>query len=428
MILLVHIPFCLINNYIHFYFQLLNRDCYSIMVFSNVLMTMIVPPTINYIYKPKVMFEKDKLRTIQNLRADTDVRMLVCVHNIRQATGMISILEACTAPNVSSLRVFTLQLIELKGRGTAFLVDQSSSRHHSQPETESITNIFSEFSPQQGHSYLENLAAVSSYETIHKDIHHIAEEKHTSLILLPFHKHASAEGALEEPNPAFKEINQNVMQHAPCSVGILVDRGHGSLSKTNLRLAVLFIGGPDDREALAIAWRMAKHPGIHVSMIHILLFGKIAEVDSKTVTIDEGNGLLSTVHDSGEEKKLDEEYVSLFRLMAVNNEDSVTYAEKQVHTGEDIPLVLDELDKGIYDLYILGHGKGRNSLVLSNLLEWTDCPELGVLGDMLASNSFGSNSSVLVVQQYGCGATNFKTCNQATTNNADVEAVIGKGE
>ncbi|KHN19263.1 Cation/H(+) antiporter 15, partial [Glycine soja] len=411
--------------------EILSRDFYTIMTTANVLMTILVSPTINYIYKPRKQFEKDKLRTIQNLKADADIRVVACVHNARQAAGMITILEACSATNASRLRVFSLQLIELKGRGTAFLVDHNSS-HQSQADTEAIANIFAEISPEQGHTNtsLETLSAVSSYETIHKDIYNIADEKRASLILIPFHKHSSAEGTLEVTNPAFKEINQNVMNYAPCSVGILVDRGHGSLSKVSLRVCVVFIGGPDDREALAISWRMAKHPGIHLSMVHVLLYGKAAEVDTNATTNDESHGILSTIIDSGKEKELDEEYVSLFRLMAVNNEDSITYSEKEVHTGDDIPLVLNELDRGSYDLYILGHGKGRNSLVLSNLMEWTDCPELGVIGDMLASNSFDSCSSVLVVQQYGFGGMNFnKGSNEATSSkHGDVEALFGKGE
>ncbi|KAL2340947.1 hypothetical protein Fmac_008887 [Flemingia macrophylla] len=392
--------------------KMMSRDFYTIMVTANVLMTLVVPPTINYIYKPRKHFEKNKLRTIQNLRADVEIRLLVCFHNMRQAIGMISILEACISSNVTRLCVFATQLIELKGRGTAFLVnlDQTSSYQSSQTEMESITSIFAELAKEKTHTSVETLIAMSYYETIHKDIYNIAEEKRASLIILPFHKQLSENGILEVTDTTFKDINQNVMQCAPCSVGILVDRGLVSLSKANMRVSVLFIGGPDDREALAIAWRMAKHPGIHLSLVHILLFGQVAEVDSKEVPHHEPHGLLSKILDSGKEKELDDEYISLFRLMAMSNEDSIIYVEKQVHTGDDIPLVLNELDKEGYDLYILGHGKGRNSSVLSSLLEWTECPELGVIGDMLASNSFGSYSSILVVQQYGFGGTNFNMC------------------
>ncbi|XP_027903580.1 cation/H(+) antiporter 15-like [Vigna unguiculata] len=410
--------------------QILSRDFYTVMVVASVVMTILVTPTINFIYKPRKQFKKNKLRTVQNLKADAEIRIMVCVHNPRHATGMMSILEACSCSNATHLRVFALQLIEMKGRGTAFLIDQGGGSPQSQADTESIRDIFSEFKPERGliNASVETLAAVSSYETIHKDIHHIADERQTSLILLPFHKHSSAEGALEETNPVFREINRNVMRYAPCSVGILVDRGKRLLSEMNLPVAIciVFIGGPDDREALAIAWRMARHKGIHLSMVHILLFGKVAEVDTSATMNDEGNGILSPMLDCAREKELDEEYMSLFRLMAVNNEHSVTYSEKEVHTADDIPLVLDELEREGYDLYVLGHGKRRNSTVLSKLLEWTDCPELGVMGDMLASNSFGSCSSVLVVQQYGFGGMHLRAINQTTceSNEDDIEAIF----
>ncbi|KAK7302142.1 hypothetical protein RJT34_13023 [Clitoria ternatea] len=411
--------------------QIFDDNTYSALVLSVLIMTMTVSPIINHIYKPRKRFEKGKLRTIQNLKADTEVRVLVAVHNCRQATGMINILQAFCAANLSPLRVFILHLMELKGRDTAILNVQLEQNHsnHEAAEVENIASIFAELAAEASNtSNMEALTAVSPYETIHKDIYNIAEEKIATLVLLPFHKHASTDGTLEITDNAFKDINQNVMRHAPCSVGILVDRGHGSLSNVKFHIAMLFIGGPDDREALAIAWRMARHEGTHLSMVRILLCGKAAEVDSHAPVHDENQGLLSTVLDSGKEKMLDEEYVSLFRLMAVNNEDSVTYAERQVHTGDEVSLVLDELDKNGYDLYVLGQGKGRNSLVLSSLLEWTDCPELGVIGDMLASNSCGSSSSVLVVQQYGFGGTDFKTSNQGNANNEDVESLFGKRE
>ncbi|MCI33331.1 cation/H(+) antiporter 15-like, partial [Trifolium medium] len=38
-----------------------------------------------------------------------------------------------------------------------------------------------------------------------------------------------------------------------------------------MRILMIFIGGPDDREALAIAWRMSKHPWTRLTMVRILL-------------------------------------------------------------------------------------------------------------------------------------------------------------
>jgi len=73
---------------------------------------------INAIYKPRKLYKQNKLKTIQNLKAEAELRLLACVHNPRQATGMINILEAYHITKLSPLRVFVLQLVELSGHNT----------------------------------------------------------------------------------------------------------------------------------------------------------------------------------------------------------------------------------------------------------------------------------------------------------------------
>ncbi|TKY61125.1 Cation/H(+) antiporter 15 [Spatholobus suberectus] len=409
---------------------------YAVITSAVLLMTVVVSPIINAIYKPRKRFEQNKLKTIQKLRVDAELRILACVHNARQAAGMISIIETFNATRLSPIHVFALYLIELTGRAAALVashIEKPSSQSgvqnltRSQAELESIANTFDAFGEAYDTVRIETLNVVSAYATIHEDIYSSANEKRTSLILLPFHKQLSSEGALEVTSVVYKDINQNVMQRASCSVGIFVDRDFGSIPKMNLRILMLFVGGPDDREALAVAWRMAGHPGIRLSVVRILLFDEAAEVDTSIHA--EAQGILSAVMDSEKQKELDDEYVSSFRLTAVNNEDSISYSEIDVHTGEDIPAVLNELEKIGCDLYIVGQGNCRNSRVFSNLLEWCDCSELGVIGDILASNNFGSRSSLLVVQQYGYGGMVFgKNLNHVATNNDGFESLFVKTE
>lgn len=407
------------------------------MMASVFMMTLMVPLIINAIYKPKKLYKQNKLRTIQNLKTETELRVLACVHNPRQALGMLNILEACNAIKISSLRLFALHLVEVTGTASSLLVAHINQQQQSgaaltktEQDFENITQTFESYAEQNENTRVETIAAVSTYSTIHEDIHTVAQEKQAGLILLPFHKHSTIDGALETANDAHKEINQNVMRNAPCSVGIFVDRGLGSLYKVNLRVVMLFIGGPDDREALAVAWRMSKHQGIQLRVVRILLLGGAAEVDSSPQS--ESNMLLSAVLDIEKQRELDDEYVSSFRLKAVNNEDSITYSEKEIHASDDVTEVLNELNDFGYDLYVLGQGAGRNSTVLTELMKWTDCPELGVIGDMVASNSFGSRSSLLVVQQYGFGGMVFENNNQRTShvnaNNDDPGALFVKVE
>ena len=410
--------------------QILSGQSYTVITSAVLLMTVIVPPIINIIYKPRKRFEQNKLKTIQKLRMDAELRILACVHNTRQATGITSLIESFNATRLSPIHVFALYLIELTGRAGALVAAHmekpcgqpgAQNLTKSQEELENINNTFEAFGETYDAIRVQTLNVVSSYATIHEDIYNSANEKHTSLIILPFHKQLSSEGALEATSVVYRDINLNVMQSAPCSVGIFVDRDLGSMQKTNSRICMIFVGGPDDREALAVAWRMAGHPGTRLSVIRMLLFDEAAEVD--TSNHNEAQGVLSVVIDSEKQKELDDEYVNLFRLTAVNNNDSITYSEVDVHTGENIPTILNELAKFGCDLYIVGQGNNRSFRVFSSLLEWCDCSELGVLGDILGSNNFGSRSSVLVVQQYGYGGSVFGKQSNNVTKNDGFEAL-----
>jgi len=416
--------------------QIFSVPTYAVLTSAVLLMTIVVSPVINAVYKPRQRFEQNKLKTIQKLRVDAELRIIACVHNTRQAASMISIVECFNPMRVSPVHVFALYLIELTGRAAALVaahVGKPSSQpgeHNltrSQEELESIHNTFDALGEAYDAIRIETSNVVSSYTTIHEDIYHSADEKRTSLILLPFHKQLTLEGTLEVSCVVYKDINQNVMQGAPCSVAIFVDRDFGSVPKTNLHMCVVFVGGPDDREALAIAWRMAGRPGTKLSVVRIVLMDAAAEADASIdASVEaEAQGILSAVIDAEKQKELDDEYISTFRLTAVNNKDSISYSEIEVHSGEDIPVVLNEIEKFGCDLYVVGQGNCRNSQVFSNLLEWCDCIELGVIGDILVSNNFGSRASVLVVQQYGYGGMVFgNNLNHKANNKAAFDAAV----
>ncbi|KAL5999079.1 Cation/H(+) antiporter 18 [Asimina triloba] len=72
-----------------------------------------------------------------------------------------------------------------------------------------------------------------------------------------------ARGNLQTTRADFRQINRKVIEHAPCSVGILVDRGFGGAihiwaSNIAFSVVVLFFGGTDDHESLAYGMPMAE--------------------------------------------------------------------------------------------------------------------------------------------------------------------------
>ncbi|GJW09408.1 hypothetical protein Tco_1575235 [Tanacetum coccineum] len=100
--------------------------------------------------------------------------------------------------------------------------------------------------------------------------------------------------------------DETVLRHAPCSVGVLVDRGLGSIQLSRetqcISAAIIFIAGNDDCEALAYAGRVARHPVVKLIVIRFLLDANGNNVSSR-ITIAR-----ASTTEFEEEMKQDDEY------------------------------------------------------------------------------------------------------------------------
>lgn len=77
----------------------------------------------------------------------------------------------------------------------------------------------------------------------------------------------------------------------------------------------------------------------------------------------------------------------------------VGYVEKQVNNGAETVAALRDIGD-LYSLFIVGRGGRGHSPLTTELSDWEECPELGTVGDLLASSDFNINGSILVVQQH----------------------------
>ena len=113
-------------------------------------------------------------------------------------------------------------------------------------------------------------------------------------MVVPFHKH-KAVGAddvevMENVGHWWRVANQKVLKEAPCSVAVLVDRGLGGGEQVRpaelaREVCVVFFGGPDDREALELAGRMAEHPGVRVTVVRFVEAKEGNDHDRPIVTL-----------------------------------------------------------------------------------------------------------------------------------------------
>lgn len=235
---------------------------------------------------------------------------------------------------------------------------------------------------------MQHYTSIAPYVSMHDDVCTLAMEKRITIIILPFHKQWAIDGTVGFTKHRIRNVNRNVMSKAPCSVGVLVDRANIGGAKpafmkqpsSSYRVGMLFIGGPDDREALAFCHRMANHPRVVITVVWV----------KKAHHYD---GLNDDYEDM-----LDEEFMNEFKAtyLSRGGRSGLTYREETVKDGVETTEVICSLE-GLVDLLLVGRYHNLKSPVMSGIADWSECPELGVIGDMLATSDF--KFSVLVVQQ-----------------------------
>ncbi|XWS48855.1 hypothetical protein CRYUN_Cryun13aG0112500 [Craigia yunnanensis] len=305
--------------------KVLNDQTFAIMVLMALFTTFVTTPVVMAVYKPARSKINYKCRSIERKNPDTQLRILACLHSARNIPSMINLLEASRGVEKhEGLSVYTLHLMELSERSSAILMVHKARKNGlpfwnkgRRSDSDHVVVAFEAFQ-QLSQVTVQSMTSISSMADMHEDICTTGESKRAAIIILPFHKHQRMDGSLETTRTDFRLVNQRVLEHAPCSVGILVDRGlggttHVSASNVSYLITVLFFGGRDDRKALAYGARMAEHPGISLNVIHFVLepetIGEITRVD-----MQENSGLKSM--------SLDEEFLSEFK-QKISMDDSV---------------------------------------------------------------------------------------------------------
>ncbi|KAF7836858.1 cation/H(+) antiporter 19 [Senna tora] len=244
------------------------------------------------------------------------------------------------------------------------------------------------------------MTAISALSSIYEDICTSAHLKRVAMIVLPFHKHQRVDGSMESLGHSFRVVNELVLAHAPCSVGILVDRGFGGhsqvqASEVSYKVMVPFFGGRDDREALAYGMRMAEHPGIELSVVKFVpLPGNTLMFGVNLMTANQDN---KVIKEGDHDKQLEEDSESLWsdfvNVCKSKQDESIKYEEKVVGSKAEVLGVLKEMNKS--NLVVVGRMPP-----VAPLVDISDCKELGPVGTYLASSDFSATTSVLVLQQY----------------------------
>ncbi|KAK4422547.1 Cation/H(+) antiporter 18 [Sesamum alatum] len=373
----------------------LNDQTFAIMVLMALFTTFITTPIVMAIYKPAQMAKMEyKHRTIQRKEADTQLRMLTCFHSTTHIPTLINLMEASRGQGKrGGLRVYAMHLMELSERSSAILMVHKARKNGlpfwSKGQNSDANQIVVAFEAFQHLSQvsIRPTTAISPLSSMHEDICTSADRKRVAMIILPYHKHQRFDGHLETTRADLRYVNRRVLEHAPCSVGILVDRGlggksHISASNVDYTVTALFFGGHDDREALSYGALMAEHTGINLNAVRFV--------------VDAGESVQLDINDQySPEVAPDEEFLTEFK-QKVSQDGSSKYEEIVVSNAAETVDVIHKHNR--CNLFVVG--RMPEGQLVTALNKKTDCPELGPVGNLLISPEFTTTASVLVVQQY----------------------------
>ncbi|KAL8253676.1 hypothetical protein R6Q59_031897 [Mikania micrantha] len=365
-------------------FKMIGIPQFTMFVLFSTLLTSVATPMISLFYNPNRPYMINKRRNIQHTPPNTELDLLVCFIDEETVPSMLHLLEVFNPTLHSPFRVYSLHLVELVGRAAPMFID------HSEEDMGTIHKSFLGIQETRRDVIkVHSLTSVAPKRSMYQDVCELALNKKTSLIVLPFNTSpmASMAGSDMVQNNV-KSLNLTVLDHSPCSVAVLVDKGEFRPPTNNVRMSVadmryhfgmLFLGGADAREALACADRMAGNPNVSLTVIRFLAFNGEGENEM--------------------EKKLDDGLVTSFWVKYEGNEQ-VAYREVVVRNGEETVAAIRAMNsESDYDLWIVGRKLGINPILIEGLSSWSESLELGVIGDFMASVDLGSSASVLVVQQ-----------------------------
>nr|XP_043610905.1 cation/H(+) antiporter 20-like [Erigeron canadensis] len=366
--------------------KVLNDEMFAILVMMALVTTFMTTPMVMAVYKPARniysivhhrSLKESSSHYLQTLKAE--LRVLACVHGSRNSPSMINLIYSIQSPNTySNMKLYIMHLVELTERSSSIVMVQQA-RKNGVPSFESAVLKANKVK-------IRSSTAISALPTMHEDICHVADKKKASIIIIPFHnqwRRGNIEEEVADIGLGWEVVNQRVLTHAPCTVALLVDRN--VVASILKRICVVFIGGPDNREALELGSRMAAQPATKVTIIRFLMQQG-----------DNENGLFKEPEVADTEKELDEISLEEFKRRW---EGEAEYLEKATHGIKEELLEIGQSNE--FELVIVGRGRFPKAFV-SGILEREaqDSRELGLVGGLLASYDHGIGSSVLVVQKH----------------------------
>ncbi|MED6197717.1 hypothetical protein PIB30_059259 [Stylosanthes scabra] len=403
-------------------FRLFEDYIYVILELHALLITAISAPLIKVLYKHHHRISKEpsahegRVRTIQSTSLTSKVTIISCIHQEANVHSMIGLLEALNTSQESPLFVHVIHLVELFGKSAPILLPLKKQNHKKKAagassssinyhETNHIMRAFENYSRNStaGNVNVLSYVNVAPYKIMHASVCNLADQKSVPLILVPFYEHHQI---INSHDATFiRDLNISFQQNARCTVGILVDR-YSTLflnaSSSCFHVAIFFIGGQDDREALALGLRMLDRTSIKVTLLQFILQHHNDNNNlSSSPGLNSNNNRQEAEEEEEAQRILDECLVDEFKgkMIVQNNAD---FCEIVVEDSIGVLEAIRGMEMEVYDLVVVGKRHQFMSITDEEMMDFMEnADQLGVIGDMLASTEFYAGKISLLVMQCG---------------------------
>ncbi|CAJ2677470.1 unnamed protein product [Trifolium pratense] len=356
--------------------KLFNNASYGVMIVSIMIIACLVKWLVKILYDPSRKYAGYQKRNIVSLKPDAELRLLACIHKQYNISAITDVIDICSPTTEQPIIVDALHLIELVGRTSPIFISHRLQKTGHKSYSDDVILALDLYEHENyGGVTTHTYTAISPPTLMHEDVCQLALDKVASIVILPFHIRWTVDGGIESDDKNIRSLNCKVLEVSPCTVGILVTR---SLLQNNssIKLAVIFLGGRDDREALCLAKRAIRNPKINLVVYHLALELYVPNM----------------------EYLLDNEALEELKKPPQYGSENVYYQKLIVNDSQRISSVLRDIANE-HDFFIVGRTHESDLPQLEGLKDWSEYSELGVIGDLIASPDFGSRAGVLVVQQ-----------------------------
>ncbi|KAL6199392.1 hypothetical protein ACLB2K_029176 [Fragaria x ananassa] len=339
--------------------QNITDGVYALAMLMILFAHLIVAYAVKQLYKKSTRYAGYEQRNVLGVRPNSELKILSCIHKQDNVPAVINLMDVACPTGENPIDLNVLHLIEMTGQDAPMLIFHRMQKKTTMSisfDSEDVVVSFLKFEGEYGAAVeVHPFTAVWPSKWMYEQICTLALDRLTHLIILPCHGLGTVDGAVKSEDETVRNINISVLDESPCSVGVLVNRGPLRQNhkredwQAQFNVALIFLGGEDDREALALTGRMTGDPSIILTVFHI-----------KPPTEPEiGPGL-------DWDSVLDFESLRKFRLNNTGNGRYVIYREAVSESGEQTLDMLREIVMGQISL-LVWRRMSCSSLHLKNL-------------------------------------------------------------